>query len=234
MRLAAPLALIGGLILFCAQSPSPGFPPGIFSRGAIDAASSPPPSTTTLDPSNTSSDITLSNGNLTATNGTSVANYNLTKSIAGHSTGKFYCEFIATTRGAPDDIIFGYIDATFSSYTNNAAFANGSNAGGGYAGDGNVYLGTSTGIGTYSAGTAIGMAVDLGNLTIFFTRDGVHWNSTSSLTNNPATNTGGISISGITGSIYAVAGFNPNGAVATANFGGSAYAYTPPVGFGNW
>jgi hypothetical protein len=98
----------------------------------------------------------------------------------------------------------------------------------------------STGQGTLfwssTAGTnVLQLAVDLDNKQLWIALSTIStqpWNG--STTADPATNVGGFDISAIVpGPIYAYGNFLPV-APLTANFGASAYAFTPPSGFGDW
>lgn len=106
-----------------------------------------------------------------------------------------------------------------------------------FNGDTNFYVGNAsvgnTGI-SLAAGDVIDTATDIGHQNIWFRKNGGNWNSSG--TANPVTNTGGLSFAGITNSTYYAAALIENNGPTqiTADFGGSAYAHTPPSGFGNW
>lgn len=78
-----------------------------------------------------------------------------------------------------------------------------------------------------------GVAVDMGNNAIWFRLNGGNWNN--NVSDNPATNTGGISISPMntSGTLWAEFYINNTDAL-TVNFGASAYNNSAPSGFGNW
>ncbi len=90
-------------------------------------------------------------------------------------------------------------------------------------------------LGTNSAGHVVCAAIDLDNRRGWFRNNGGNWNNNAS--HSPAANTGGIEIVGALTFAPAVSFGGTSSAVNdayTANFGQVAYAYTPPVGFGNW
>lgn len=188
-------------------------------------------STTTFDPANHSAGVTLSGGNLVATANTTNTNGQIARAIASHSTGKYYNEFVVTT--APGGNLAPGIINGSQSVTNTFLGGTGNNSIGWYK-NGQVFLNNSavTTISAFVQGNTIEMAVDLGNTNIWFRVLGGNWNNNG--TANPATNTGGISISVITTPVFPAVDVEDNNDAFTANFGGSAYADTPPSGFGNW
>jgi len=106
----------------------------------------------------------------------------------------------------------GYFDATQYAF-------NGSNVGN---------------IQSYASGNTVGMAVDIGAGLIWWETNGGNWNNSG--TANPATGTGGITIS-VTGALFAGVGggfWSGTHTQWTADFGATAYANAAPAGFGNW
>lgn len=228
--LAFSLALFPALAF--AQSPMlPGFPPGVFqSRAALDAAGGAPPATT-LDPANKGAAITLSGGNLTATNnaGTDAS----VKSTTSHSTGKLYFEVtvVAYNRAL---IGIGNSSATLNNFV-------GSDANGiAEFGTGLVFVNSGTvasGFNAFNvASTVVSVAVDIGNNAIWFrTTSGGTWNGSG--TANPATNTGGLSITGSgvgAGPYFAILSPGDSSTTLTACFLPGCYTQSVPAGFGNW
>ena len=84
-----------------------------------------------------------------------------------------------------------------------------------------------------AVGNTVCMAVDLGTKQIWFRVNGGNWNNSG--TANPDTPTGGL-IFTITAGPFAAKwnSFGTTGDAVTANFGGTAYAFTKPSTFGNW
>lgn len=196
----------------------------------VGGASAPPPATTTWDPANVSSGITLSGGNLIATyNNTIGGGYTAVRAIANHSTGKYYCEILAN--GAVANINLG-IEVAGQSLV---APVGDNNLGIQYSQNGQVVTSFAvvTTISAWGSGNLISIAVDFGNSAIWFRVDNGNWNNSG--TANPATNTGGISISSLAaGPYFPAVALHDNGDQMTANFGATAYAQSVPASFGNW
>lgn len=84
------------------------------------------------------------------------------------------------------------------------------------------------------AGTNVGLAIDFVNLKLWARKNGGPWDAHGG--DNPATNTGGVDISAFAGQDMFPFFATENATIAevTANFGASAFAYTPPFGFVAW
>ena len=142
------------------------------------------------------------------------------------SSGKWYAEFTATSLGGTYPQI-GIVDITQWS----ADSQPGANSRGwGYLSDGRIFNNNSaidTGEATYTTGDVIGVAVDLTNNKVYFSKNGTFINSA-----DPAAGTNGYSITA--GYDYAFsmssydAGTDP---VYNLNFGQQPFTYTPPTGF---
>jgi hypothetical protein len=191
---------------------------------------------TTLDPVNASLNITLSGGNLIAAfNGT--GNGEWVRSTTSHGTGKFYAEFTFTTYGANPDNAWG-----------GACNASRSLSGGGVNNDANaviyamrdaaggIYINGSVGTigGLAIQGDNLAVAIDFTNQSIWYSLNGGSWNFSG--TADPATNTGGVSLSTLAaGPYYFAIGGRTDPFVCVVNFGATAYAgLGPPAGFSNW
>lgn len=199
---------------------------------------------TTWDPSSIGSNITLSGGNLVATHSTT-GGYNGFRSVASHSTGKFYNEVTIGNSGA-----FGG-DAYQAGIVNSSASLNtylgvDNNGAGSFGATAEVFLNNASvgAIGAYAAnGTVLSVAIDIGALKYWISVGGGNWNNSGSA--NPDTGVGGLSLSTLTGAPFYFAG-DLNGQVSTisltANFGATAYANKATAGacapcatsFGNW
>ena len=168
------------------------------------------------------------------------------------SSGKLYCEYNRT--------------AASGTYSNDAPWGVGlvwGSVGHGVSGEGNVtypghdlgevgYFGqaghvygqgnqTLATLATYAVGDTIGQAVDFSNKKIWWQKNGGNWNNDVIGNQNPATNTGGVSLSSVIISGYTYApcvGLNSTAATGlgsiTCNFGATAFTYTPPSGFSKW
>ena len=169
---------------------------------------------TTWNPSDKGSACVLSNGNLT---GTSPSDNGSVRSTFGASAGKWYWE-VTSTSSTPPGIGVGNGSASLSLYPGST-----SGAWAWFANEGRKYTaGAATAYGTAGSltGVVIGVALDMDAGTVTLYRNGVSM---------------GVMYSGLTGTLYALCG--GNSAVAsdfTANFGASAFAYTPPSGHAAW
>lgn len=177
------------------------------------------------------STVALSNGGLTATVGTS-ANTEVARSIVSNSTGKYYAEFKVVAAANPGNNTLGIINGTGSleQYVGRDL-----NSIGVDVGTGAVFINAAS-VATVSSsvvGDTICTAVDLTNGKIWFRTNGGNWNNNG--TANPATNTGGISLSTLNaGPYFAGVAMATNTDSFTANFGATPYANAAPSGFGNW
>ena len=189
--------------------------------------------TTTLDPAFVNATgNTLSPDKLTVTC-TSDGQWTV-RSLAGHATGKYYWEVTITD---DNNIIAGICSSTMVS---NTYISSDARSGGPYAGSGWIsgFTGTTTSdtanlLDTYC------FALDATNKTVWvkklspFTTG--FWNANA--TADPATNTNGANFSSLsdmgTANVYAAFSAGGSGDSATFNFGATAYAGTPPAGFGN-
>lgn len=179
-------------------------------------------------------DMTLSNGNLTATHNVTSISPSGVRSASLINSGKYYFEITyGASHGNSDG--FGILMST-ATYTNQnngqSCFTIFTNFGPGaiYSDSGLVL----SSLGSFTAGDVVCFAIDLTNLKAWIRKNNGNWNNSG--TANPATNTGGLTL---TAASYAPSiAFGNTGSVsgdnATANFGQIAYAFPPPSGFGNW
>lgn len=182
----------------------------------------------TWDSANKSSSVTISGG--TATNG--LGNNAGVMATSGQATGKYYFEVtLGDTPGAnsrigvaPNYFVPGSTGTTKWTYINiNAAsidfVVNAINAA-------NQTV-------TCAAGTVLCLALDLDNQMIWFRANALNWNNSG--TANPATNTGGFSLTSSLGtkgiSLIPLVFFSLANHAVTANFGDAAFAQTVPSGF---
>lgn len=196
---------------------------------------------TTWSTTNKNAHITLSNGNLTATNdATRDINY-AGRSDTSFSTGsKYWEEHVDQDNGSsiaigianssetyPDNQFLGLTANSVASYTDGNTYCN------------SVIVSGGGGINNATTGDTFCYAVIAGASAKLWIRvNGGNWNNAAIGSQNPATNTGGIDIAalGFTGAIFPamntlfLTGATPAGAL-TANFGATAFAFTPPAGF---
>lgn len=190
------------------------------------------PSTTTYDPANIATNLTLSSGNLKVTQPNAGSGFGIARSIASHSAGTYYAEFTMGPIGNSGGVAIG-IGNSSQPLNATSLGPSGGNSIGFYANAAVVYNGGEVATyGSYIATNVVDEAVDFTNKTIWFRINGGNWNNSGVA--NPATNTGGQTISSTTCPCYAESlEFQQNDNM-TANFGGSSYVYSAPVGFGNW
>ena len=172
----------------------------------------------TYDALNKSANIALSNSDLTAT-GTS-GTWKSVRATAGVAAGKWYWEVSIDSMTTGVMIGVGKSAASVNNYC--GADANGWS----YGWNGQKW--TSGAGATYgdtlTTGDVVGVALDLDNGKIWFSKNGVWQNS-----GDPEAGTGA-AFTGLSGPLYPQD--SPyNVTVVTANFGQSAMTYTPPAGF---
>ena len=189
---------------------------------------------TTWNPSDKSAAFTLSSGNLRAAAG-GTGNIGV-RANAVTAIGKWYFEF--TVHANYDNYYDGCGVVLLTQALNNA-----------YAGTGGAILTNNTRIivnavdsgvnltSLVAVNDVISCAVDLDNQRIWYRKNGGVW-TTSGGTGNPATNTGGVDISGagsIAGGVCApYVASSTNTIDITADFGATSYSYSAPAGFSNW
>lgn len=182
---------------------------------------------TALDPLTIGSHLTLSGGNLIATSTGSGD----TGAIGdtGHTSGKWYFEFDFDASATGADTGAG-ISMTPPNYSGlGGTSTNGAMA---YK-NGNMWaVGSFTGLGIGTlTGNTLCVAVDLDNMMIWFRKNagGSTWNARGP-TADPATNTLGWSLSGLTGSIVPALTLTGSGEKITARFTGP-FVGAVPSGF---
>lgn len=198
--------------------------------GPLDAVAAGGGGGTAFDPAHKSSAIALSGSNLIATSSAS-SNWEAVRATASHSSGKYYAEFTVTTLPSPN-VEMGIVNASFPFVTGDFIGFDANSCG--YADNGGVFQNGGSILSSiaYGLGDVVQMAYDAGTGGIWFAKGGGIWNNSGAA--NPATATGGLA-SGLGGqTVFAAAAVFANGQVWTANFGGSAYSFTAPSGFGNW
>ena len=194
-------------------------------------AQAPPsgPVTLTWNPADKNVGITLSGGNLTATVGGSAQ---LVRATGSDTTALCYYEVAASQRSSNWSTGFALASLSVSTTYLGATFA----SVGVLPADG-IYINNSLKVAlpSYTLGNAMGIAYDGTHQKIWARMAAAgNWNNDVIGNQNPATNTGGVDISGLTaGALFPAFDATTSGDNATANFGGSAYTGTPPSGFGN-
>jgi hypothetical protein len=160
------------------------------------------------------------------------AAYGAVQSVGSASSGKKYFEFVVTAQPAPS---FNFVGIGNGSFT---APLGGDSNGAGLDVSGSLTIGGSV-VGSviaagWNVGDAVGIAVDLDakKLWVRYPDMSNTWNNDASA--NPATGANGFDMSTLAVGPYYIVYSTVGDDVITANFGGSAFAYTAPSGFGNW
>lgn len=179
-------------------------------------------------------EVSLSLGNLKATHTTTSTATAGARSTQNKTTGKFYFEVtINVTHGLGDTMGLIASGATYPDILNLSENCTVFEIGSGniFSNDG---FADTFGSGT-SAGTVIGVAVDLTARLAWFRKGAGNWNNDAA--QNPATGAGGVTVEATLAFAPVLAFGGPGAAIndaMTANFGQSAFANAAPVGFGNW
>jgi hypothetical protein len=183
----------------------------------------------TFNPAFKNTNLTLSNGNLTAANNATGGFFSVGSTVS-ESSGLFYCEF--TIGPSPTNSVVGIVNSSFAVST--AIFVGDDPNGIGFVSSGAVKINASTvsTIQTFTNGNVVSMAVDFTHQMIWFRTNAGNWNNSG--TANPATNSGGISFSSVTGPNFPAVTPSAANQTITANFGATSYAESVPSGFGNW
>lgn len=172
----------------------------------------------TWNPSDKSASILLSNGNLTGYNNVD-GNYKSVRATLGRSTGKWYWEITCTGDNA-FAVLAGVGDSAMSVENYVGATANSCGYQQGRYKMGTPTLGSATGNGTKTNGNILSLLldVDAGSLHI--------WKNGNSV------NPWGEMFLSLTGNTWYPACTSDNSlAIFTANFGATAFAYTPTAGY---
>lgn len=190
------------------------------------------PSVVNWDSTQKNSNVALTNSDLTATSDGSPASTHFAgRAVAGAVIGsgvKRYWEITVTNSGtfASNDAGTGVCNSS-QTFADNTFLGSSTNSISYYCG-GDVYYNSSaiTSIGNWQATVTICVACDGGN-AIWWRVGSGNWNGSG--TADPATNTGGVSISSM-GDVFPAYNVRNSGSL-TANFGATAFAHTPPSGF---
>jgi hypothetical protein len=185
--------------------------------------------TTTWNSADKGPNLVLSNGDLTISPSNDTDN--AIRSIVSASTGKKYWEItvgnVDTAATTSEGI--GTSSASLTNYVGSSAESTG------WTGGGPVYKAAAqiAVVEAWTTGDVLCFALDIGGALIWFRKNAGNWNNDAGA--NPATGANGIDISTMSAPPWFAMGFARADVDSfTANFGGSAYAQTPPSGFGNW
>lgn len=181
---------------------------------------------TTWSPTDKHTDFALSNGNLTATKQTS-ATWVSARATQDRALGNWYFEIIvAAAIDANSSVGIGSASANINTYPGSDVYGFAYHANGGKVNDATL---TAYGA-AYTVGDVIGIAVDLGQRKIWFSKNGVWQNS-----GNPETGTNPAFANLVASTAYypMMGAYYPGNAM-TARFLAAQLSYSPPVGFADW
>lgn len=193
-------------------------------------------SAVTWDPANTDSSITLSGSNLIASITLADVNNHISRATSGvAASSKIYWEVLGNTvPGFSNALGLGFSDSTFTVPQNNF-LGSGSTSLGYYGSGGAVFQGGSQ-VGTfapYTSSDVIRFALDTTNSKIWVQVNSGGWNNDIIANQNPATNTGGLSITG-TPTLYPAVVYrvdNLDTLQVTGRFASTDWGFSAPSGF---
>jgi hypothetical protein len=184
----------------------------------------------TFDPA-TALETTLTNGNLTATHATTNPNMGARGNVAA-SSGKYYFEITRSVQVSTDGLGLVTVAGT---YGNVLAGLNCTVA---FTGSGNLSSNNGASgknIGILSAGTVIGIAVDLTARKAWFRKGAAGlWNGLAIGSEDPVAGLGGLVVAPTSSFLPVVAFGTGVGGAFILNSGGSAFVGAAPSGFNNW
>lgn len=190
----------------------------------VSATGGPAVTYATWNPADKSAGIVLSGGNLTAT----TTSFDGVRGVKGYGSGKYYFEYKVTSAWGSSSTGVGLCLASHSlpqTYSAPAGTAM-------VFGSGSLFVNGATpgpNLGIRAANDVIGIAVDITSGLLWFrVSPSGQWNGSG--TPNPATGTGGFSLSGMPGTLYPLFGAQV-AHTAVANFGASAFSGAVPSGF---
>src|SRR6185503_19314257 len=183
--------------------------------------------------------VVLSNNSLTATSSAQgIAETGFGTVAIGVATGqKRYWEVtVNNVHSTGETIAVGVCNAS-QSVADGGFLGSAGGTGIGWWNSSNVYFNGSvvTTVQSYTVGDVLCFAVDYDAKKMWFRKNNGLWNNAGG--QDPATGTGGIDISAITGTVFPAYTFVDNGAPAgqfTANFGATTFAQTIPSGFSSF
>lgn len=174
----------------------------------------------TWNPSDKAANLTLSNGNLTVTATNTV--WKAVRGTVSVNNGKWYWEVTLTYAAGTNTMVGVGTSSEVLTYPGNTSQGYGY-----YSPDGNKYNGSGAVVygNAYTTGDVVGVALDLVNGKIWWSKNGV-WQDSG----NPSDGTNE-AYGGIIGTVYAMLGIYNMNTVVTANFGESSFIYSIPTGF---
>lgn len=152
------------------------------------------------------------------------------------ASNKIYLEFTTILLSSAANMIVGFMNAT-PTFTSGGVCPGSDTNGIGYQSNGNTLVNGGNLItgSTYTVGDIVCVALDCGIQKFWARVNGGNWFNQAIGSQNPATNVGGASCSGLfaSGNIFVSLGFFPAGTSsgAAVNFYGTPFAFTPPSGY---
>jgi hypothetical protein len=173
----------------------------------------------TWNPDDKSADIVLSNGNLTTTQ--SGTNYRSARANMGKSSGRWYWE-VTIEVGINNMVGVGTSAVNLETWLGSSVYgwSYGENAGRKWHSGASVAYGA-----VCTAGDVIGIALDLDNGKIWWSKNGA-WQASG----NPETGANP-AFTGLSGTLYPMITHRYLDQQATTNFGASAFSYSVPSGY---
>lgn len=186
---------------------------------------------TTTDPTTATYRLTFPSGWLGAQWLSGTGN-SCVRSTSFRRTGKYYVEYVVSNpaAGIVTGLLNGALDLVGTSTFPGAAGNNGY----GYFSSGGLYRNGAAVVAmpSLASGDRVSVAVDLDNMRIWFRKTTGDWNLNASA--DPATNTGGLDLTGLAAPYYMGTCVTVPGEIVTMNFGASAFTYAVPSGFTAW
>ena len=178
---------------------------------------------------NSAGQSVITNANLKSTLGGTGSWRSIASTIAPVS-GKWYTEFNLTNAPSSDGVMFGVSTLNANIFNVNAFYGGTADSWAMYTQSGQKWnSGSASAYGnSATTGDVIGIALDLDNGAIYYSKNGVWQNS--GVPTSGASKTGA-AFSLTTGSEYYIGYGAPSAQVVDANFGQRSFAYTPPSGF---
>lgn len=175
---------------------------------------------TTWNPSDKGTGVTLAGGNLQYSNN-AAGTQAVVRSVYSVTAGKWYWEVTVTASPGASTMSTGVGNGSLALSQD---LVNGVNGWSYYSGGDKANAAQSAYGNSYTNGDVISVALDMDAGKIWFAKNGT-WQASG----DPVAGTNA-AFTNVTGTIFAANGANANW-TSTANFGASAFSYTPPVGF---
>lgn len=187
---------------------------------------------TTFNPADKHASVTLSNGNLTALGADNFNNYAV-RSTTSKNWGLLYCEITVTvgSNGSGPHLGIATSDELLSVYPGYSSLSRGYFPGFGWS-YGKLYPNNTDYGPTGANGDVVMLAMNLNAQKMWCGKNGSWPVGQAGSGGDPAAGTSPAFSTLPAGPLFVMA--SVRGSTVTANFGASAFAYTPPAGFQPW